>query len=283
MPGSLAGFAGFVDGIAGYDLALPPDSLHNGLPSTSATLIVNLGGPMLVRWPGGRTERLQVMIAGLHVSPAQVITEGRQHGIQLAVTPAGIRALLGVPIAALAQTFADPLDVIGRASQGRREAWLRLAESVAARTTWPERYAELGRLLRLTVRDDAGDHRADPMATAWQRVQSDRGRIAVAQLASDIGYSRRHLSQRFRAEFGVTPKQVCRLARFEHARALAVGAGLAHAAAAAGYSDQAHLTREWTAFAGRTPRQTLDAPFYRSDDLPFRQDGLRADGPASPS
>ena len=46
--------------------------------------------------------------------------------------------------------------------------------------------------------------------------------------------------------------------RFERARVL-VGRGgsLARVAAESGYADQAHLTREWTRFAGQPPRATL--------------------------
>ena len=67
-----------------------------------------------------------------------------------------------------------------------------------------------------------------------------------------------------RAEFGVTPKEYQRLVRFEAARGRLVaehrgGAALAAVAAASGFADQAHLTREWRAMAGCTPTEWLRA------------------------
>ena len=82
--------------------------------------------------------------------------------------------------------------------------------------------------------------------------------MSIGALAASTGWSVRHVHTCFVAEFGVTPKQVAQLMRFERARALvARGGSLARVAAESGYADQAHLTREWTRFAGQPPRATL--------------------------
>jgi len=68
--------------------------------------------------------------------------------------------------------------------------------------------------------------------------------------------SRRRLSERFRAEYGLSPKQAARVFRFGRAAALIDGAGpgsLARVAADCGYFDQAHLDQEWRALTGLTP------------------------------
>ena len=82
--------------------------------------------------------------------------------------------------------------------------------------------------------------------------------MSISALAASTGWSARHVHTCFVTEFGVTPKQVAQLMRFERARGL-VGRGgsLARVAAESGYADQAHLTREWTRFAGQPPRATL--------------------------
>ena len=59
-------------------------------------------------------------------------------------------------------------------------------------------------------------------------------------------------------EFGLSPRQLARIGRFERAQALAqAGMPLAETAHRAGFADPAHLTRDWREFAGVTPRARL--------------------------
>lgn len=81
-------------------------------------------------------------------------------------------------------------------------------------------------------------------------------RVADIQRAS--GYSPRHFIALFRSAVGLNPKHYYRIRRFNFAvRLMAAGGGqgLGDVAAAAGYSDQAHLTREFREFAGVAPTQ----------------------------
>ena len=76
----------------------------------------------------------------------------------------------------------------------------------------------------------------------------------VGQIRSSLAVSERQLRRRFLTATGVPPKAMQRMVRFqgflaEAQFAVAGGVrpssyGLAHMAARAGYSDQAHLTRE---------------------------------------
>ena len=87
-------------------------------------------------------------------------------------------------------------------------------------------------------------------------------RVADIQRAS--GYSPRHFIALFRSAVGLSPKHYYRIRRFNSAaRSMAAGDGqrLSDIAAAVGYSDQAHLTREFHEFAGVAP--TL----YRPSDI----------------
>ena len=65
----------------------------------------------------------------------------------------------------------------------------------------------------------------------------------------------RHLQQQFAAEFGLTPKAVAKVSRFERPVPLvaAGGASLAEVAVRCGYADQGHLTRDWGTLAGTSP------------------------------
>jgi AraC-like DNA-binding protein len=81
-------------------------------------------------------------------------------------------------------------------------------------------------------------------------------RQRLERLAPELGFSERQLRRRFATAVGYGPKtlqRVLRLRRLLRADA----AGLADAAAQAGFSDQSHLTRECRALTGLTPAQLL--------------------------
>ena len=70
------------------------------------------------------------------------------------------------------------------------------------------------------------------------------------------GWSLRQLERRTMREVGLSPKQLQRTLRFQAVAAQLTGAEkprLSALAAELGYSDQAHLTREFRAFAGLSP------------------------------
>ena len=77
----------------------------------------------------------------------------------------------------------------------------------------------------------------------------------VAEARSHSGYSPRHFIELFRSSVGLSPKHYYRIRRFSSALAhIARGdAKLADVAAAAGYADQAHLSREFRDLGGVVP------------------------------
>jgi AraC-like DNA-binding protein len=76
----------------------------------------------------------------------------------------------------------------------------------------------------------------------------------VPATAEAVGLGERHLRRRFAAAVGFGPKTFARVARFRAALTLVrAGEPLASAALAAGYADQAHMTREMVALAGSSP------------------------------
>jgi len=80
--------------------------------------------------------------------------------------------------------------------------------------------------------------------------------VRVARLADWIGLSERQLLRRCVAALGYGPKTLDRIFRFQRFRALAARdreLGLAWLAAAVGYADQSHLTRECMRLAGEPP------------------------------
>lgn len=90
--------------------------------------------------------------------------------------------------------------------------------------------------------------------------------VASAELEAATGLSRYAVARHFRACLGTSPHRYLTLRRLDRARALiGTGAGLAEAAAACGFADQSHMTRQfrrayglppgrWAAIAGRCKR-----------------------------
>lgn len=253
----------YVASMVAYDVEGAP-GVHRGLPSTALTFVLPVEVPLEVGWAGREDtmRRTWSCVSGLHTAPAEIRHDGRQAGIQLALTPAGARALLGAPLGALAAEIAE-LDAV-------TPALAELPERLNDPLTWSERLRLVEeRLLTLLATDETPQVRAE-IGRALGRLT--RG-IGVAEVADEVGFSRRHLGSLFRAEIGVTPKEYHRLARFERSRdrllhSARVGRpALADVAAESGYADQAHLSREWSSLAGCTPSTWLRTEF------PFVQDG----------
>jgi transcriptional regulator GlxA family with amidase domain len=84
--------------------------------------------------------------------------------------------------------------------------------------------------------------------------------VRVRDVARRVGLSQRRFIQVFAAEVGLTPKLYARVKRFQRARALVRGTAppdWAQLAVECGYFDQAHLIRDFRAFAGLTPEEYL--------------------------
>jgi AraC-like DNA-binding protein len=253
---------GLVAGAVGYAQEGLTAGTHRGLPSPTLTLVVTLDEPLDVTAhpdPAQPPGRYDALLGGLHTTPALIAHPGRQAGIQLSLTPLGARRLLGLPAGELAALDVDPADVLGSTE---------LVERVRAAATWDERFAAAEEVLR---RAAGGGDPAPEVAEAWRLTLASGGRLRVAEIARRVGWSERHLTARFRAETGLAPKEAARVVRFDRARrALAARPrpGLAGLAAATGYADQAHLTREWRAFTGLPPLRWLAAEFGFVQDTP---------------
>ena len=247
----------------GYRYAGAPAGVHVGMPSGTLTLVVPFDEPLLLSGAGlSRPTPFEGVLAGLATAPTLIHHEGRQHGVQLGLTPAGARALFGLPAAELAERSVELEDVVGVARSLRDE----LQEYAA----WGERFAAVERVVLGLVRDnDSGREPAPEVREAWRLIRRGGGQTPVAAVASDVGWSRRQLEHRFRGEFGISPKSAVRLTRFERSVQAARDPRrrLADVAAECGYADQSHLAREWRDLAGLPPSR-----WRLEDDLAFVQD-----------
>ncbi len=94
---------------------------------------------------------------------------------------------------------------------------------------------------------------------AWRIAEASRGQCRVEDLARDVQLSPRQLRSLMVAELGLSPKELCRLFRFDRVIALLAddADSLAEVAAESGYADQSHLTREFRQMAGCSPTTWL--------------------------
>lgn len=78
--------------------------------------------------------------------------------------------------------------------------------------------------------------------------------IEVRSIAAEVGVHPVSLARRYRRHYGQSPAAAIRQARADRAAGLmAGGADLAALAAATGYADQSHMTRDFTSIYGLSP------------------------------
>lgn len=245
----------YVGLLSGYRQRGLAPGRHRGLPSPYLTLIFTLDEPLVVaehpdpRQPAGSYDAL---VGGLHLTPALITHPGRQSGVQVSVDPLGCRALFGRPAAELAGLDLDAAAVLGAATIDEIRSRMHTAR------TWPDRFAAVEAVLlrRLSVGRDARPE----VAHAYRRLMA--GGATIRAVADEVGWSGRYLTDRFRAEIGLRPKEAARVARFDRARrALRPTGRLADIAAGHGFADQSHLVREFQAFAGCPPSRWLADEF----------------------
>ena len=248
--------APYVTTLVAYDTVPGAPAVHRGLPGTSLTLVLPVAQPLDVGWAdgSGRARRWST-VSGLHPAPAAIHQDaGPQRGVQVGLTTAGARALLGVPAAELAGELLEVEDVApALADLPERLHDVDLARGVAV---------VVAALTRALARHGEAAPRAEVGRALAALTRGER----VAAVADEVGFSRRRLSTLVREETGLAPKEYQRVARFEASRALLGRRPLAEVAAACGYADQAHLAREWAELAGCAPSTWV------REEFPFLQD-----------
>ena len=251
---------GYVASAVGYASNYRQPTLHRGLPSAHLTFIFSLADPVVTGWTPEHAQgrdpfRNLVLLGGLHTSPAYVVPDERQRGIQISVHPLAARAMFGGPSRELALLVDGP-DVLGADAE-------RIRSRMLEATAWPDRFTILQDYLRHQV--DARSRRRErvrpELVEAWRWLAWHRGAGSMDGLAAHVHLSPRQLRTLFTREVGLGPKQVSRLMRFSSATsriASTVAAGttpdLAGIAAHCGYFDHAHLDRDFAEFAGISPR-----------------------------
>jgi AraC-like DNA-binding protein len=222
------------------------------MPSIDPVLIVNLGEPIEIVDGNGDLIILRAgegFAGGLHLRHALARSNGRQAGVHVHLPLQTLGRLLRLPLADLVDRTL-PLDVAA-GEWGRT-----FCSAIADARTHGERAA----LLDTMLTDRLAAAPPDPLVGHLSACLEYAPEVKVADLARRFGWSRKHLSTRFREATGVSPRLYRRLARFGRlTNMLQSGARAQWAALAldAGYFDQPHMLRDFRDFAGVTPREFI--------------------------
>ena len=94
------------------------------------------------------------------------------------------------------------------------------------------------------------------VAEAVKFIEANRGEVRISEIAAAVNLSVRQLERRFRRSTGLSPKQYARARRI---RATAINmleeteVNMASRALEMGFTDQSHLTHEFSTLTGRSP------------------------------
>ncbi|HEY3923679.1 MAG TPA: helix-turn-helix domain-containing protein [Acidothermaceae bacterium] len=246
-----AGLGGLVAGVVGLR-ERSTAVIERRQPAGSLTMVrLSLGDRLAVTDLAvgeGAGRSYESFVAGFMPGHSGTRYSGGQDCIQLYLTPRGVRRLLGVPSSELAERLVDLTDVASLLGGT-------LTDQLTDKADWSARFACLDTLLwRLAAAGKDADLATDHL---WRRIWTTSGRVSVADLVEESGWSHRRLIARLRAHVGVSPKAAAAVVRFEHALHALGSAdgtpGLADIAALHGYADQSHLTRDFARYAGASP------------------------------
>jgi AraC-like DNA-binding protein len=231
-------------------------------PAATAVMVLCCGEPVTLQpaLSSGSSSRLYAFHAGLQVQAQRVTHTGINDCVEIRLPPLAAYALFG---GAMAEPNSEPVNLLDTAPQLISILLDRLRDTGA----WEQRLAAVNQFLQHGFADSTWRPSGE-LIWAWETFERSHGQIAIRALAQAIGWSERHLIDRFRTHFGVRPKATARRLRFSHALNLVIThptRDLSMIAAQAGFSDQSHMNREFQTFSGLTPGVLRTARF---NDLP---------------
>ncbi|MFI9405240.1 helix-turn-helix domain-containing protein [Nocardia sp. NPDC052316] len=248
VPASAAAFVGLdVIRCFGFDVLEPNPVRRRKIPGGTVKIVFALEGTF-----EGRDLDPTALVIGLHDRAGTAGHAGRMRSVQVQLDPLTAHRLLGVPMDELRNGAVELAELQGRSVR-------HLAERLAETAAWPDRFALVADYFRARSRE--ADDRADRAVThAVRQLRSSAGRLPVADLVTESGWSARHFRRRFAEQVGLPPKDYGSLLRFsaaltaltnEPARDMSV------LASDFGYYDQSHLIRDFQRFAGAPPGRLL--------------------------
>jgi AraC-like DNA-binding protein len=221
------------------------------LPNGYTEVMINLGPPHSLMTHSGTSVWERAWFSGLHERAIVIESLQGTHLVSARLHPLGALSLFGPDIAKTVNAVVDLETLLG---QPARE----LRAELVGRGSPEERFAHLERFL-------AG-HRSPSVVPssivreATRRIEAAHGNLRIASIQAELGVSRKQLWLRFGRELGMSPKAYARLQRFVWTLARlreSTSVEWPRLAVAAGYSDQAHLVRDFRRAAFASPTEFL--------------------------
>lgn len=239
---------GRVDSCGGFEIRTAAEQTWREVPVPRVPLIITMDGAVELATDSG-PKRVTSFVCGPVDGPTMTALGTRYSGLLVDLTPPAAAAILGLPLAEITRDVVALDDLMGSEAAHVEE---RLGES----RSWPERIA----IIQDFLVDRLAGARTVPaqLREAWRLMVTGAGRPGIRDLAARVGWSRQHLSARFREELGLPPKRLARVIRFDHAVTLARRddpEDWSRIALQCGYYDQAHLVNEFRDLAGCTPSE----------------------------
>ncbi len=221
---------------------------------TGSTIAAFVLGDPIVQTPVGDGAVLVAdkgFLIGPHDRPIVNEPQGETYCVGIVTTPVGCRPTLGLAPATLRGRIVDLLQAWPRAAGIRRELTMCRAP------------AEALDLIEESLRTpESFDRNAFTRCEAAVSQLSAEPTRPVSDIATELGVSHGYLDRQFSAVVGLSPRTLARILRMR--RLLEVidvygSVGWADRAVELGWSDQAHLIRDFKRHTGVTPSQYLTA------------------------
>jgi AraC-like DNA-binding protein len=235
-----------------YEADTPsPPTKERRLPDGSMELVINLRDDLVRIYDRHHPDQFHSyrgsIISGVHSQFTLIDTTSQASVIGIHFKPGGAFPFLPLPAAELHnQTLS--LDILwGIEAVNLREQLLTAQKSA-------HRFHILEQFLLSRLAPSQITHSA--ISFALKEFQNSSHTSTISAVTKQIGISQTRFIQLFRETVGLTPKQFCRILRFQQAlQALENGLPIkwADLALSCGYFDQAHFIHDFQAFSGMTP------------------------------
>jgi AraC-like DNA-binding protein len=229
----------------------PPHPKERILPGGMIEITVSLSDvPFKIQYESGDNTPFVIngpMAAGARSKPFIIDTSQPTSLLSMWFKPGGTLPFFGVPGKELHNRHLPLESLWGRSVRDLHERLM------AARTT-PERFRILEQTLTQRLLQSRQRHQA--VAYALQQFWHGPHSQTVADVVDAVALSPTRFIDVFRADVGLTPKQFCRVQRFQRALNLSAyqpDQPWAEIALNCGYYDQAHFINDFRAFSGITP------------------------------
>ncbi|HEY1341264.1 MAG TPA: AraC family transcriptional regulator [Bryobacteraceae bacterium] len=273
---------GYVLGYFASEGFLPTPLHERHLPGREVAIVLNFAAPHRIidpLQPTGATEHGNAWIVGLQHRHQIREPFGARDFMVIRFTPIGAQMLLPAPMDVLTDRTLALEDVDSRFAR-------LLVKCAEAAHDWAGRFEIVEDII--AARLACAPFPPAGLLRSWRMLQQSPNHVDLARLPEQFGCSRGHLIAQFHKYFGMTPKMVARIGRFQLAVAavhrlgrrdsLAYEEGKpyldrqaadgdrtvkqttmrwADLALGCGYYDQSHFINEFRSFSGMSPAEFL--------------------------